>query len=581
MRLVEVRLLDGPNLYRLEPAVRIEVTVGRRRTWYGDRLPARHALVRLGETVAARDAPRAVAELANCVRWLHARGLSRRVPVSIHRTSEPGHWVVAYPWNDEGEAETIARTALRMSESSDRSGIAERAARRVADSANGRAPSMIGDDQRRFPLISVSGTNGKSTTTRMIAHIGRVAGRQVGMTTTDGVIVDEQMVEPGDFTGPQGARAILDRTDIDLAVLETARGGILLRGLGYQSNDASVLTNISGDHLDLQGLHTLPELAEVKSVICRVTRPTGAVVLNADDELIAATARRASAPVWFFSLRPGNARVKRHLARGGRAYVVDGGWLVEREGAKSRRIVRAEHVPATIAGLARHNVANALAAAGGARALGFSITQVAAGLRDLRNTSDLLPGRLNLWRLGNRIVIVDYAHNVAGLDVLLDTAEALVGRRRRRRATLSVVIGSAGDRPDDYISALAAAAGARADEVAIREGIPYLRGRSRASVIGELREGLRSAGVAAASVPVYEDEVAAIRGELTTPGRLAATDDETPRVLVAMCHRLRDEIKQLLLSMGARPVEDPAQIADLRALMAGGDARRPGSRTAK
>ena len=581
MRLIEVRLLDGPNLYRIEPAVRIEVAVGRRRTWYGDRMPARHALIKLSDTIPGRDAPRAVRELANSVRWLHARALGRRVPVGIHRTSEPGRWVVAFPWNDEGEAETIARTALRMAESTDPSGIAERAARRVAGSANGTVPSLIRDDQRKVPLISISGTNGKSTTTRMIAHIARVAGRHVGMTTTDGVLVDDRMVEPGDFTGPQGARAVLDRTDIDLAVLETARGGILLRGLGYQSNEASVLTNVSGDHLDLQGLHTLPELAEVKSVITRVTRPSGAVVLNADDDLIAATGRRASAPVWLFSLRPGNARVKRHLARGGRAFVLDDGWLMEREGTKSRRIVRASDVPSTIGGLARHNIANALAAAGGARALRFSIAQVAAGLRDFRNTPDLLPGRLNLWRLGNRVVIIDYAHNVAGLDVLLDTAEAMVGRRGRRRATLSVVIGSAGDRPDDYIRALAAAAGARADETAIREGIPYLRGRSRASVIGELREGLRSAGVAAAAVPVYDDEVEAIRGELTTVGRLAATADETPRVLVAMCHRLRDEINVLLRSLGARPVDDPAQIADLRALVAVGDGRRPASRPRK
>ncbi len=580
MRLVEVRLLDGPNLYRLEPAVRIEVTVGRRRSWYGDRLPARHALVRLGQTVPSRDAPRVVGELANDVRWLHAHGLGRRVPVAIHRTSEPGHWVVAYPWQDEGEAEAIARTALRMAESGNGENIAERARRRVAGSANGRAPGMMTDDQRKVPLISVSGTNGKSTTTRMIAHIARVAGRHVGMTTTDGVLVDDRMVEPGDFTGPQGAHAILDRTDIDLAVLETARGGILLRGLGYQSNDASVLTNISGDHLDLQGLHTLPELAEVKSVITRVTRPSGAVVLNADDDLFAATARRASAPVWYFSLKPGSARIKRHVARGGRAYVFDDGWLLELEGPRSRRIVAAADVPATVAGLARHNIANALAAAGGARALGFSIAQVAAGLRDFRNSSELLPGRLNLWRLGNRVAVIDYAHNVAGLDVLLDTAEALVGRRGRRHATLSVVIGSAGDRPDDYIRAMAAAAGARADEVAIREGVPYLRGRTRASVIGELREGLHSAGVTAAAVPVYEDEVEAIRGELTTPGRLAATDDGAPRVLVAMCHRLRDEINELLRSLGAQPVTTQQEISEVRDLMAAGDGRGRGSRRA-
>jgi cyanophycin synthetase len=557
--------------------------VGRRRTWYGDRLPGKHALVRLGETVSKRDAPRAVAELAEHVRWLHWRGLGRRVPVTIHRTSEPGHWVVAYPWVDEGEGETIARTALRLEENSDRdTGMAERAARRVATSTNGHVPVMVSDDQRRVPLISVSGTNGKSTTTRMIAHIALLAGRRVGMTTTDGVIVDERMVEAGDFTGPQGAHSILGRTDVDVAVLETARGGILLRGLGYESNDASVLTNVSGDHLDLQGLHTLPELAEVKSVITRVTKPRGAVVLNADDDLVAATGKRASAPVWLFSLKPRSARVHRHVARGGRAYVLsEDGWLVELEGDKARRLIRAADIPATVGGLARHNVANALAAAGGARALGFTIAQVRAGLGDVRNSMDLLPGRLNVFRLGNRLVIIDYAHNVAGLEVLMDTAEALIGRRGRRGATLSVLIGSAGDRPDDYLRAMAAMAGSRADEVAIREGIPYLRGRTRESVIGELREGLRSAGVASTSVPVYLDEVAGVRGELTTPGRLAAITDGSPRVFVAMCHRLRDEVHDVLIGLGGQAVEDASQVAELRALMGAADERQPAARRAR
>jgi len=594
VRLVETRLLDGPNIYRLEPAVRIEVVVGRRRTWYGDRLPAKHALVRLGDTVPARDAPRPVAELADSVRFLHSRALGRRVPVGIHRTSEPGHWVISYPWADEGEAEAIARTALRMVEAGGGKNVQERATRRVVGSANGIGPSMVTDKQRRVPLISISGTNGKSTTTRMISHIAKSAGRHVGTTTTDGVLVDEQMVEPGDFTGPQGAHAVLARDDVDIAVMETARGGILLRGLGYESNDASVLTNVSGDHLDLQGLHTLPELAEVKSVICRVTKPKGAVVLNADDDLVADVARRVGAPVWFFSLKPGSARIRRHLARGGRAYVIeDDGWLVEREGEKQRRIVHTSEVAATLGGLARYNVANALAAAGGARALGFSLAHVKQGLVDFRNSPDLMPGRLNLYRLGNRLVIVDYAHNVAGLDVLLSTAEALIGQRRKRRATLSVIFGSAGDRPADYMRELAGAAGARADEVAIKEMIPYLRGRTRAGVVGELREGLRRVGVTPNDVPVYEDEIDAVRGELTTPGRMAATDDGTPRVLLALCHRLRGEVNDLLIGLGAQPIVDGRQMEELRTLMAPGAAtsasaakagdggRSPGSRSAR
>ena len=147
------------------------------------------------------------------------------------------------------------------------------------------------------------------------------------------------------------------------------------------------------------------------------------------------------------------------------------------------------------------------------------------------------------------------------MEVLLETAEGVIGRRGpNRRGTLSVVLGTAGDRPDDYLRALAQAAGAAADEIAIKESLTYLRGRTRAGVIGELREGLRAAGVAVNGVPIYDDEMQGLRGELTTPGRLAATDDGTPRVVIGMAHRLRDEINEMLLSLGARPVTEASDI---------------------
>src|SRR4029077_19067070 len=157
---------------------------------------------------------------------------------------------------------------------------------RVA-AAHATPPEWLRGADRRIPVVSISGTNGKSTGTRLITHVLLRAGHHVGTTTSDGVLVDERMIEPGDWTGPGGAHRILARSDIDVAVLETARGGIVLRGVGYESNDASILTNVSSDHLDLQGIHTLPELAEVKATICRITRPDGWVVLNADDPLVA------------------------------------------------------------------------------------------------------------------------------------------------------------------------------------------------------------------------------------------------------------------------------------------------------
>ena len=195
MRLVEIRLLDGPNIYRLDPAVKIEVAVGRRRTWYGQRLPGRYAVVRLGHPVRAAQAPAQVVELAGWVRKLHRRALGRSVPVTIHRTSEPGDWIVCFPWALSEQAETIARAALRLADDpSDR--LLARAVQQIAG-AGGRAPDWVTDDRRKLKVISISGTNGKSTTARMITHICRAAGMHVGTTTTDGVLLDEQLVEPG------------------------------------------------------------------------------------------------------------------------------------------------------------------------------------------------------------------------------------------------------------------------------------------------------------------------------------------------------------------------------------------------
>jgi cyanophycin synthetase len=270
------------------------------------------------------------------------------------------------------------------------------------------------------------------------------------------------------------------------------------------------------------------------------------------------------ATVVLFSERNRGPRLRRHLARAGRAFVHEDGWLVELASGRRRQIVPVSEIPATLGGLARHNVANALAAAAGARALGFSHAQVAAGLRDFRISPELMPGRLNFYRHTNRLVIVDYAHNVAGLTVLLDTVEALIGKRGKRRATLSLIVGSAGDRPDDALQDLGALAARHADQLALKEDLPFLRGRSRASVLGELREGFRAGGVNAATVPVYDDEVSALHGELETPGRLGVDESGMPRVVVLMCHAHREEVASYLDVEGFTPANDVAALSDLR-----------------
>ena len=503
MRLVEIRLLDGPNVYRLEPVVKVEVAIGRRRTWYGQRVPGRHAIVRLGASVPRRDRPVEIELLVAWVRRLGSGAERARTGVAVHRSSDPGHWIVTVPWAAADRARAVAEGALQLAERgvspARRTPLTGGQARLVArvreriEAADGPGPAWLRDADRRVPIVSITGTNGKSTTTRLLSHILVRAGRRVGTTTSDGVYVDERLVEAGDWTGPGGAARVLGRRDVDVAVLETARGGILLRGVGYESNEAAIVTNVSSDHLDLQGIHTLPELAEVKATVARITRPDGWVVLNADDPFVAATARSCRARVALFSLDPDrSSTLRRHLGRGGRGFVLRRGALWELDGSLARAIVAVAEVPIAIGGIARHNVANALAAAGAARALGLPIDEVADGLRDFRPSAELAPGRLNLFRAGSRLVIVDFAHNEAGVEAVLDVADGIAGGAAGRAAPITVIVGTAGDRPDDTLRGIGRIAGRRADRVAIKETLRYLRGRTRQSVVGEILAGVRS-----------------------------------------------------------------------------------------
>ena len=574
MRLIEIRLLEGPNVYRLEPAVKIEIAVGRRRTWYGQRVPARHALVRLGRRVPAGEWPREVRGLVGWSRRLRRDVGEPVTGITVHRSSDPGHWIVVAPWVGAERSQVMAEATVDLTERNvlpargtrltpGQARLLESWSRRIAE-ARTSPPALIRDAERRMPIVSITGTNGKSTVTRVITHILLLAGRHVGTTTSDGVLIDERMVEPGDWTGPGGAAQILRRSDIDVAVLETARGGIVLRGVGYESNEASVLTNVSSDHLDLQGLHTLPELAEVKATICRITRPNGWVVLNGDDKFVAAVGRTVAANVAYFSVaRKEPAVVRRHIDAGGRAYVVRDDAIVEIERRVSRAILPVLDVPIAIGGLARHNVANALAAAGGARGLGASIDDVAAGLRDFRPTSERSPGRLNIFRLGAKIVIVDFAHNEAGVGAVLDVAEGIAAGAAARTAPITMIIGTAGDRPDDTLRGIGRIAAQRAQRIAVKETLKYLRGRSRESMIGELLIGVRAAGRATSDVPVYESETAALRAEATRNGTNPHGGLETSRVIVLMCHEEREEVFKLLASLGATPVDVATELTQL------------------
>lgn len=576
MRLVEIRLLEGPNVYRLEPVVKLEVALGRARAWRGERDPGARGAACLGATVPTRAWPDEVAAIAAWARRLRAEHGERTDGLAVHAGSDPGHWVVTFPWAGHERAAAIAEAAFGLADRSvspvrairltgTQTRLVARAGSRIAG-ARATPAAWIRDAERRAPVLSVSGTNGKSTVSRLVSHVLLLAGRRVGTTTSDGVLVDGRLVEAGDWTGPGGAARVLRRGDVDVAVLETARGGILLRGVGYESNEASVLTNVSADHLDLQGVHTLPQLAEVKATICRMTRPDGWVVLNGDDRYVAAVARRVRARVAYFSVAGRDevpAVVRRHVASGRRAYLLERTELVEVDAGRREAIADVREVPVTLGGLAGHNVANALAAAAGARALGASLEEVARGLRDFRPDPERSPGRLNLFRVGSRIVIVDFAHNEAGIAAILDVAEGIAAGAAGRAAPITAIIGTAGDRPDDALLGIGRIAASRAQRVVVKETIAYLRGRPRGEVVERLVAGAVAGGMAAREIPVHESETAALRAELERSTTGGDGRPEPSRVIVLMCHEERDEVFRLLAELGGRPVDAASELTEL------------------
>ena len=593
VRLVEIRLLEGPNLYRLAPVVKVEVSLGDEVAWHGERDAAEGIATRLWADVPAAERPPRVAHLAAWIARLRrvagAGGADGADPdrprdgqagdadptsgdgVEVHRSADPGHWIVSFPWQEAERSRTLAEVACELARSeldpevapdSDPAVIA--ASSRIAAASSGGAPGMIGDADRAIPVISISGTNGKSTVTLLVAHILERAGRHVGSTTSDGIYVDGRLVETGDWTGPGGAAAILERHDVDVAVLETARGGILLRGVGYASNDASIITNVTSDHLDLQGIHTLAELAATKATICRITRRAGWVILNAEDPHVVAMARLVRAQVAYFALDVRAPVLADHVARGGRAYLPRGGSLVEAEAGDMRVICRIDEIPIALGGLARHNVANALAAAGGARAMGASLAEIGAGLRDFRPSAERSPGRLNIFRHGPRVVIVDFAHNEAGIEALLAVAAGVAAGGAARTWPVTAIVGAAGDRPDDALRRIGTSAASRSDRIAIKETLAYLRGRPRDHVVAELRAGIGATGREPSAVPVYETEVEALRAELAiAAGPDAAGRPDQPHVVVLFCHAERSAVFALLAELGARPVDTPAELRAL------------------
>ena len=377
----------------------------------------------------------------------------------------------------------------------------------------------------RVPVALISGTNGKTTSARLLARIALLAGRTPGLASTDAIAVAGRVLDTGDFTGPASARTVLRRPEVDFAVLETARGGILRRGLAVEEADGALLTNVAEDHLGEYGIDTVDDLAAAKAVICGVVTPAGRVVLNADDPRLLRLAATFAAPAVLFSLDASSAPIEAHVAAGGEAFCLRTAAasptsagradLVRRSPAGEEVLLPAAAVAISFGGAARFNLANALGVAALASSLGLPRAAILEGLRTFRPDANDNPGRCNLVDAGGGVtLLIDFGHNPHGLHALAPFIAEL--RKARAPGRLLLLSGSAGDRSDDSLRALAAELAAQKPHaVYLRELQGYQRGRKDGEVPAFLAAELRKLGLAEPAVAILPTEGQALRRALS------------------------------------------------------------------
>ena len=378
----------------------------------------------------------------------------------------------------------------------------------------------------RIPIIAISGTNGKTTTTRLIAHIVKQQGYKVGYTTTDGVYIQNQLMMSGDCTGPKSAEFVLRDPTVDYAVLECARGGILRAGLGFHNCDVAVVTNVAEDHLGLGGIDTIEKLAKVKAVAAHTVFPKGYAILNADDDLVYAIHKDLDCKVAFFSLDENNKRIKAHCTKGGIAAIYENGYITILKGTWKIRVEKVTNVPLTFSGMAEFNIANVLAATLAAYVQDFKTEDIRQALQTFVPSPALTPGRMNMFHFRNFSVMLDYAHNTHGLQAIgkfVSTVDASV--------KVGIIAG-VGDRRDEDIISLGETAAKIFDEIIIRQD-KNLRGRTEQEIIDLMTQGIHNIDPAK-KITVIRKETEAIDYAFSTAQKdsfIIITSDVIPDAL--------------------------------------------------
>ncbi len=483
MRIVEIRDLDGPNLFLDSPAIKVAL---------GD--------------IQRDDMERVISDVGDHVRRLHhATGVD--IPEITSKVMDaPGEVAVAFEWNRRSYAKALGKRAaqLTIGERSDFDEIVnELLAILQREPEEDDAPNLIRPEDRTIPIIAITGTNGKTTTSRLISFVLRYAGNKVGLTSSAGVFIDTEMVLEGDYSGPSGAHRVFEEPGVDFAVLETARGGMLLRGCGFLAADVAVVTNVTDDHLGLHGIYTLEGLAEVKAIIARNVKRGGFCVLNADDPRVRRMAEVTPGIPVLFSRDPENTAMADHLAGGGSGLqaTVDGDIVWSHQG-QDTVVTNVADIPMTFRGRAGHQVENALAAIGALLGVDTPVETIREGLRAFRSSAEESKGRLNVYEVDGATVILDFAHNEAGLVNLLTFGRSLVQSGGR----LVAVVGTAGDRDDQALRGIGKRAAEMADMVVLKDSVHYLRGREPGEMLQEMRRGVDEASRPGVEVESAPDE---------------------------------------------------------------------------
>jgi cyanophycin synthetase len=336
----------------------------------------------------------------------------------------------------------------------------------------------------RIPIIAVTGTNGKTTTTRITAHIAKSAGKKVGYTTSDGVYIQNQMMMKGDCTGPISSQFVLKDPTVDFAVLECARGGILKAGLAFQNCDVAIVTNVAADHIGLGGINNIEQMAKVKSVVPETVFPHGYAVLNADDDLVYKMGKELDCNIALFSMDEDNPRLKKHCEKGGLAAVFENGYISIKKGNWKIRVMAVKDIPITFEGRALHNIQNCLPAVLATYLFrDITIEDIRSALSSFLPSSSQTPGRLNFFHFKNFSVLADFAHNPHGLKLLCDFVSKLGYPKN-----IGLISGT-GDRRDEDIRELGEISAGYFDEIIIRCD-KNLRGRTAQEIIDLLKQGI-------------------------------------------------------------------------------------------